>query len=59
MENKQNDSIDLEALGISTIAAASKTPFRTALKITLGIAIGRSLIPLGLIAAIIIFFLYR
>lgn len=39
----QNSNIDIETPAISVLAAASKTPFRTALKVTLGIALGRLL----------------
>jgi len=47
-----NEKIDLETPTISALAAASKTPFRTALKVTLGIGLGR-LILFGIVVAIL------
>lgn len=37
----QNNQVDLETPAISVLAAASKTPFRTAFKVTLGIGLAR------------------
>lgn len=37
----ENNRIDLETPAISVLAAASKTPFATAFKVTLGIGLGR------------------
>ncbi len=39
MDNKP--PVDLETPAISVLAAASKTPFRTAFMVTLGIGLGR------------------
>lgn len=47
------NQIDLETPAISALAAVSKTPFLTALKVTLGIALGRLLmfiLVIGIIA---------
>jgi hypothetical protein len=41
--NAQNRPTDLETPAVAALAAASKTPFMTALKITLGIGLGRVL----------------
>jgi len=37
----QNTQIDLETPAISALAAASKTPFATAFKVTIGIGLAR------------------
>jgi threonine/homoserine/homoserine lactone efflux protein len=37
----KDNRVDLETPAISVLAAASKTPFRTALFVTLGIGLGR------------------
>lgn len=54
-----NREVDLETPAISALAAASKTPFRTAFKVTLGIGLARfamfvGVVAVGLIAAAII-----
>ncbi len=41
MMSNNNTNVDLETPAISVLAAASKTPFTTALKVTLGIGLGR------------------
>lgn len=42
MENRiNNNQVDLETPTISVLAAASKTPFMTAFKVTLGIGLAR------------------
>lgn len=42
----QNQGNELENMAVSAIAAASKTPFKTAFKITFGIAVANVLIGL-------------
>lgn len=41
--NNTNRQVDLETPAISALAAASKTPFQTAFKVTLGIGLARLL----------------
>lgn len=50
----QNNQIDLETPAIEALAAASKTPFKTAFKITLGIGLGRLALFTGFIAIVTI-----
>lgn len=45
--NNQNQANDLATAGTAAVAAASKTPFMTAFKITMGIAVAQ-LVILGL-----------
>jgi len=47
-----DNQIDLETPAISALAAASKTPFVTALKVTLGIGIARLLMFVGFVGAV-------
>lgn len=51
MRNKQ---VDLETPAISALAAASKTPFLTAFKVTLGIGLARFLMFVGVLAVIVL-----
>ena len=48
----QDSRIDLETPAISALAAASKTPFRTAFKITIGIGLARLLMFAGVVFTI-------
>jgi len=48
-----NKQVDLETPAISALAAASKTPFMTAFKVTLGIGIARFLLFVGVVAVIV------
>ena len=48
----QDNRIDLETPAISALAAASKTPFRTAFKITIGIGLARLLMFAGVVFTI-------
>jgi hypothetical protein len=55
MDN-QRSKVDLETPAISVLAAASKTPFRTAFMVTLGIGLGGLIlfgVFVGIIAAVI------
>lgn len=47
-----NNQVDLETPAISALAAASKTPFMTAFKVTVGIGLARLLMFVGVLAAI-------
>lgn len=55
----QNNQVDLETPAISALAAASKTPFQTAFKVTLGIGLARFLLFVGgvfsILAAVLIY----
>lgn len=50
MENKQ---VDLETPAISVLAAASKTPFRTAFMVTIGIGLGRLVLFAGFVGIVL------
>ena len=50
----QNNQVDLETPAISVLAAASKTPFMTALKVTLGIGLARLALFIGSLSFIAI-----
>lgn len=50
----QNNQVDIETPAISVLAAASKTPFLTAFKVTLGIGLARFLMFLGFVTAIFV-----
>ena len=50
----ENNRIDLETPAISALAAASKTPFTTAFKVTLGIGLARFAMFLGVVGAIVL-----
>lgn len=47
--NNNNKQTDLETPAISVLAAASKTPFMTAFKVTIGIGLGRLVLFLGFV----------
>jgi len=47
-----NNQVDLETPAISVLAAASKTPFQTAFKVTLGIGLARLALFAGFIGVI-------
>lgn len=49
MNNHNNNSNALETAATTSIAAASKTPFMTALKITLGIGLGNLMMFAGVL----------
>jgi hypothetical protein len=49
----ENNRIDLETPAISVLAAASKTPFTTALKVTLGIGLGRLILFGGFVLVVV------
>ena len=49
-----NRQVDLETPAISALAAASKTPFWTAFKITLGIGLARALLFIGVGTTIVV-----
>jgi hypothetical protein len=49
-----NNQIDLETPTISAFAAASKTPFLTAFKVTLGIGLARFALFVGFVSVIIL-----
>jgi hypothetical protein len=51
--NLGNKNVDLETPAISALAAASKTPFMTAFKVTLGIGLARFAMFLGVVAVIV------
>lgn len=53
MQNN-NNNIDLETPAISALAAASKTPFLTAFKVTLGIGLARFVLFCGVVAVIVL-----
>lgn len=50
----ENRNIDLETPAISVLAAASKTPFTTALKVTLGIGLGRLILFAGFVLIVVL-----
>lgn len=50
MEN--NKQVDLETPAISVLAAASKTPFRTAFMVTVGIGLARLTMFAGFVAVV-------
>jgi hypothetical protein len=52
MDNRK-PQVDLETPAISVLAAASKTPFRTAFMVTLGIGLGR-LVLFGVFVGIVV-----
>lgn len=57
MKNNNSGTDDLVKAGIAAVAASSKTPFRTAFKVALGIAAAQlvvGLLFLGAIGAIIL-----
>lgn len=47
-----NNQVDLETPAISALASASKTPFKTAFKVTMGIALARFLMFVGVVTVI-------
>ncbi len=52
MENRINNRVDLETPAISVLAAASKTPFITAFKVTLGIGLARFVMFVGVVVTL-------
>jgi hypothetical protein len=52
--NNVNNQVDLETPAIAALSAASKTPFLTALKVTLGIGLGRLLMFTGFILVLVL-----
>ena len=52
MNNNQNIQNEIETAGISALAAASKTPFKTAFSVTLGIGLARFIMFAGGVAMI-------
>jgi hypothetical protein len=51
---RNNQQVDLETPAISALAAASKTPFRTAFMVTVGIGLGRLAMFAGFVSIIVI-----
>lgn len=51
--NNSNRPVDLETPAIAALSAASKTPFWTAFKVTLGIGIARFLMFIGVVATLV------
>lgn len=49
-----NNTNELENMAISAISAASKTPFRTAFKITVGIGMAHALVFVGTVTSLMI-----
>lgn len=49
-----NNQIDVETPAISALAAASKTPFLTAFKVTLGIGLARFALFVGVVCVFIL-----
>jgi hypothetical protein len=49
-----NTQIDLETPAISALAAASKTPFLTAFKVTLGIGLARFALFAGVVTVLVV-----
>ena len=49
----KENPIDLETPAIAALAAASKTPFRTAFKVTLGIGLARFMMFVGVVATFV------
>lgn len=52
MNSANNLQNEIETAGISAIAAASKTPFKTAFSVTLGIGLARLVMFLGVVGVI-------
>jgi hypothetical protein len=52
MSNVNNNQVDLETPAISALAAASKTPFMTAFKVTMGIGLARLALFVGGLTAL-------
>jgi len=52
MINDNRPGIDLETPAIAALAAVSKTPFRTAFSVTLGIGLARFLMFAGVVAVL-------
>jgi hypothetical protein len=50
MENREDN---LESTAVKTVAAVSKTPFRTAFMATLGVAAAQALVFFGFVASLI------
>lgn len=54
--NNNNREIDLETPAISALAAASKTPFWTAFKVTIGIGLARLVMFAGVVGTLILLY---
>jgi hypothetical protein len=52
MDNSNNVARELETAGITALSAASKTPFRTAFSITVGIGLARLALFAGFVAIV-------
>lgn len=55
-QSTSNLTQELETAGISALAATSKTPFKTAFAITLGIGLARASLFLGVITFVTVLF---
>lgn len=51
---QNNNNSNLESAAISALAAASKTPFRTAFKVTLGIGLAHFTMFVGVVSVVVI-----
>jgi hypothetical protein len=49
-----NNRVDLETPAIAALAAASKTPFKTAFSVTLGIGLARFLMFVGFVVTLVV-----
>jgi hypothetical protein len=56
MNQNNTNSLEtqIETAGISALSAASKTPFKTAFMLTLGIGLARAVLFFGTLAAILV-----
>lgn len=52
--NNTRQRVDLETPAISALAAASKTPFLTAFKVTMGIGLARFLMFVAVVSVIVV-----
>lgn len=50
----KHNHVDVETPAISALAAASKTPFRTAFKVTLGIGLARFAMFVGVVTVLVV-----
>lgn len=55
--NNVNNQVDLETPAIAALSAASKTPFKTAFKVTLGIGLARFSMFVGVVAVLVLAYL--
>lgn len=51
--NNFNNQVDLETPAIELLAVASKTPFMTSFKVTLGIGLGRLVLFAGFVLVVV------